>query len=536
MKVRYFYLLILFITFYSTNFSFASESIPFGYHLEKLTKKEESRLKFVNKGKEIKIKYPGLLENLKERKKYLKEKKLGKVCKHNFFDYSEKITPYMYLKDPKELRKSAYSEILIHKIIMSSSHFFGSYNGNNDDGVDAGEFTLKLLETYAKKNYPSMDQKNRYGHVVGSAGQFFHASAWAIQLLDDHPNFTKDRRILINDWLKNKILGKHIKFKKNGTYWFGGHDGVKNTPIKIKKSGYNINCCTIMGYESARLVVDNALMAGSILYNDIGGFKSSLKGFVDVLDAMRVDGSLPYETSRGNAAIWYQNLAINILIATAEMAKYQDIDLYSFKSKNGADIHDAITFLLKSIENSDIIHKYASRNINPWRKGNDINDPLDYKFQLGKHKVFKWQRGINKASFLAWYEIYKYRFPNHNNLKKLYKLANETKKRISTIILDLPYKPPSPLYNDYSGMSPSCLYYKKNNPENNKLETKIKVKNKTATSITSSKTNDSFQKLKANSKTIKLSSLQKSISICTDLGFTYGTEKHGDCVMKIIDK
>ena len=89
---------------------------------------------------------------------------------------------------------------------------------------------------------------------------------------------------------------------------------------------------------------------------------------------------------------------------------------------------------------------------------------MDYKFQLGKYKVFKWQRGKNKASYLAWYEIYKYRFPNHKNLKKLYKLATETKKRISNTI-NLPYKPPSPLYNDYSGMSTSCLYYKKNDPE-----------------------------------------------------------------------
>ena len=317
----------------------------------------------------------------------MKKKKLGKVCKHNIFNYSEKINPSKYLKDPTELRKSAYSEILIHKIILSSSHFFGSYDGNNDNSVDAGEFTFSLLEAYARKNYPSMDQKKRYGHTVGSAGQFFHASAWAIQLLDDHPNFTKDRRVLINDWLKNKTLGKHIKFKRNGP-WFGGHDGVKNTPIKIKVSGVsNINCCAIMGYESSRLQVDNALMAGSILFNDIDGFKSSLKGFVDYIDTMRIDGSLPYQTSRGNAAIWYQNLGVNVLIAMAEMAKFQGIDLYSFKSKNGTDIHDAITFLLNSIENSDIIHKYASRNINPWRKGNGINDPLDYKFHTKPRKM-----------------------------------------------------------------------------------------------------------------------------------------------------
>ena len=85
-------------------------------------------------------------------------------------------------------------------------------------------------------------------------------------------------------------------------------------------------------------------------------------------------------------------------------------------------------------------------------------------------------------------------------------------------------------------MAPTCLYYKNNEPKKNKLKTKIKVNNKTATSITLTNTNDLSQKPKINTKAIKLSPLEKSVSICTELGFTYGTEKHGDCVMKIIDK
>ncbi|MDC0476675.1 alginate lyase family protein [Alphaproteobacteria bacterium] len=258
---------------------------------------------------------------------------------------------------------------------------------------------------------------------------------------------------------QKKILGKHIKFKKNNK-WFSAHDGVKNKPIKRKVSGIGgVNCCNPMGYESSRIQVDNALMAGSILFNDIEAFKSSLKGFVDVIDTMRADGSLPYQTSRGNAAIWYHNLGINVLIAMAEMATYQGVDLYSFKSKNDTDIHDAISFLLNSLENTNLVHKYASGNINPWRSGNGVSNPLDYKFQVGKDKIFKWQRGVNKASFLSWYEIYKYRFPDHDNLKRLHKIAAQTKKRLANSI-DLPYEPPTLLYNDYSGMSPSCLYYK----------------------------------------------------------------------------
>ena len=450
---------ILSVIFYLANLSFVNASAPVGYHLEILTNEEESRLKAVSNGRDIRVRKPGSLADLKARKKFLNEKNLGKICKNKFFNYSEKIIPSRYLKDPKDLRKSVYAEILIHKIIMGSSNFFGSYAGRMDESVDAGEHTLKLLEAYSNKNYPSMDQKKRYGHTVGSAGQFFHASAWAIQLLDGHPTFTKDRKALINQWLKNKILGKHIKFKKDNT-WFSAHDGVKNKPIKRKISGIDgINCCSPMGYESGRIQVDNALMAGSILYNDIDAFKSSLKGFVDVIDTMRADGSLPYQTSRGNAAIWYHNLAINVLIAMAEMATYQGVDLYSFKSKNGTDIHDAISFLLNSLENTNLIHKYASRNINPWRSGNGVSNPLDYKFQVGKDKIFKWQGDDRKASFLSWYEIYKYRFPDHDNLKKLHKIAAQTKKRLANSI-DLPYEPPTPLYNDYSGMSPSCLYYK----------------------------------------------------------------------------
>lgn len=436
-------------------------NIPFGYNLIQLSQKEENRLQLVNTESQITLKNPHFLFDINTRKSYLNKTKIGKICKHRYriFDYSEKITPYKHLKDPKELRKSSYSEILIHKIIMGSSHFFGSNDNILEGGIDAGEHTLSVLEAYAKKNYPSMDQKKRYGHTIGSSSQFFHSSAWAMQLLANHPNLTKERKTLINNWLKNKILGKHIKFKKNGS-WFAGHDGVKQAPIKVKISGIsNINCCTPMGYESTRLQVDNALMAGSILYNDIDGFKSSLKGFIDVIDTMRFDGSLPYQTSRGNAAIWYQNLGINVLIAAAEMAKYQGIDLYSFKSKSGATIHDAITFLLNSVKNTNLIHKYASRNINPWRKGNGVTDPFDYKFQLGADKIFKWQRGAHKASFLAWYEIYKYNFPNHPNLENLHELANKAKDRLYNII-ELPHKPPGPLFNDYSGTSTSCLYYK----------------------------------------------------------------------------
>ena len=42
--------------------------------------------------------------------------------------------------------------------------------------------------------------------------------------------------------------------------------------------------------------------------------------------------------------------------------------------------------------------------------------------------------------------------------------------------------------------------------------------------------------VEATDKISKISKLDKAKSLCTELGFTAGTEKHGDCVMKLYDK
>lgn len=75
-----------------------------------------------------------------------------------------------------------------------------------------------------------------------------------------------------------------------------------------------------MAYKSIRLQVNYTLMAGSLLFNNQAGFCSALKGHLDIINSLRGDGSLPYQTARGNAALWYQNLGINVLVMATEMA------------------------------------------------------------------------------------------------------------------------------------------------------------------------------------------------------------------------
>ena len=133
-----------------------------------------------------------------------------------------------------------------------------------------------------------------------------------------------------------KALGRHIKFKDRSKWY--GHDGVKSPVKTAEVSGFRVNCCTPMAYESTRLQVDNALMAVSILHDDADGFASALKGYIDVLNTIRTDGSLPYQTARGNAALWYQNLGINVLVMAAEMAANRVL-IYTATKRRPAPIY-----------------------------------------------------------------------------------------------------------------------------------------------------------------------------------------------------
>ena len=52
--------------------------------------------------------------------------------------------------------------------------------------------------------------------------------------------------------------------------------------------------------------------------------------------------------------------ALGLLLSIAEIYKHNGVDLYSYKSdKNGLTIHDAVSFLLESIQDNEKIWSYA---------------------------------------------------------------------------------------------------------------------------------------------------------------------------------
>ncbi|MDA8574970.1 alginate lyase family protein [Alphaproteobacteria bacterium] len=432
---------------------------PIGFSILMPTDGEARALQQLTTDGQVKIKKPGeIFSGLSDRAERIAQNHAGGICRSSRMrlNYTADVETRKFFKDPNELRKTPFAEILTHKLIVSSSKYFGTGD------TKAADYAIRIMTGYAQRDYPALFQDRRYSHTLSSAAQFLFAASIAHTMLLPYEGYPQTDQELVADWLKRKALGPHIKYKDKSK-WFG-HDGVRGQIKTVNVSGYDVNCCTPAGYESARLQVDNTLMVASILFHDDAAFASALKGYIDLISTARADGSLPYQTARGNAALWYQNLGINVLVMAAEMAANQGVDLYRYEAPSGATLHTAIAFLARAMARPELIFSYAKRNINPWRKGNGIVDPDDHTKQLGQFKIPKLQR--NGASFLAWFEPYQRRFPDHPNIKLMQEITAklvDPKSSQSWNKVSLPYamhnaKSRGGLFNDYTGTNLSCVF------------------------------------------------------------------------------
>jgi len=162
---------------------------------------------------------------------------------------------------------------------------------------------------------------------------------------------------------------------------------------------------------------DAVVMAWGIVSGYEQAFLKGIAGYRRALAQMRPDGSLPAETARGSKAIHYQNLALSILVPMAEMATHQGVGLYGAHA-GGIDIHRAVGFLIRAVDNPKIVEPYAP----------------GLKQEL--HRM---------AKHLSWTEIYLHRFPGHANAKGLIRI----RQRLSFV----PGRA-----SEFSGANLSCLF------------------------------------------------------------------------------
>jgi poly(beta-D-mannuronate) lyase len=140
-----------------------------------------------------------------------------------------------------------------------------------------------------------------------------------------------EERIKIEGWL-NKVAKRQISYQGGPT-----------------------SCCNNHAYWRGL----EAVIVG-VVTNDNHLFRFGIKKYISAIRAMNEDGSFPLEMGRGERAIHYQNFAILPLVYIAEIAARQGYDLYGL-SINGRDLYLAINFLMRCIEDHDVVKRYTNK-------------------------------------------------------------------------------------------------------------------------------------------------------------------------------
>jgi poly(beta-D-mannuronate) lyase len=161
-----------------------------------------------------------------------------------------------------------------------------------------------------------------------------------------------------------------------------------------------------------RYMRDAVLIAWGALSGDEAAFTAGVDGLREAILAMRADGGWPLELARGPRALWYQRHALASLVAGAEIAIGQGVDLYAIE-QGGRSLHRAVGFLLDGVDRAAADQDLGFLA----RRGN------------GRH-------------YMAWAEAYLARFPKSANAARLRALLAAA---------------PRPLVDDYSGGDVAAL-------------------------------------------------------------------------------
>lgn len=175
-------------------------------------------------------------------------------------------------------------------------------------------------------------------------------------------------------------------------------------------------------------------MAWGALVGDPARFARGIALYRAGIAQLRADGSLQRETERGARALWYQRHAIASLVTMAEMAAVQGFDLYGYKV-DGRDIHAAIGFLLKAVDDQKLVWPYARANKNPGPSQNWMVQDMGFLVRRGHGR-----------HYMAWAEPYMRRFPDRAEARALARL--------------LPDRDPGwrPMVDEYSGGDTTCFF------------------------------------------------------------------------------
>lgn len=276
------------------------------------------------------------------------------------------------------------------------------------DDAAARRAVISNLKRWAKGNALSQFKEDPAATMYYNLDRTLFPTIVAFSLVRDHRDFAPADRRLVREWLDRLV--------------FRRGPGRPRDPTTMSSQNNH-------GYLS-----DSVTMAWGIVRGQDAMFRTGVARYLDALDQMRADGSLPLETARGARAIFYQRHAISSLVAIAEMAATQGYDLYGLESEKHASLRRAIDFMLDAIEDPSLVLPYAEANTNP-------GPSSDYRVQ---DLSFIVQRGHGRH-YMAWTEPYIARFTESVTAQRLRRLLGEQE-----VV--------RPLIDEFSGGNMSCFF------------------------------------------------------------------------------
>lgn len=214
----------------------------------------------------------------------------------------------------------------------------------------------------------------------------------ALAIAEADKPLAPDEREELRAWLKATVDASEHGMRREGKYE-GRKHGMADGAW-VRKAAHNHSV------QSSLAAMSYGAWTGNDEYFQVG-----IDQWFITLESARKDGSLPIETRRGAAALYYHGRTITALIQIAERARVQGIDLYSQAPDPGQTIHHVVKFMLDAMEDQTLVHGYASANHAP-RSGRKFRD---YTVQsLG---------GL--SSTLGFVVPYMRQFPDHANTTRM---------------------------------------------------------------------------------------------------------------------
>ena len=265
------------------------------------------------------------------------------------------------------------------------------FGGNKEACTQGKNYFLKYASSNSLKTPNSSSGRIRSLNQYAMNKNFLPSAINFFSVYQNQIGFTEKELLILDKWIKRKVLD----FRK---------DHKKHSKKIYRKYGLNVPLAAGNHYV---LSATSSMILGSWL-GDEDFFKIGLAQWDLTLGTMREDGSLPHETARGSKAIHYSGLTITKLMAIAEIARVQGIDLYNKKIKDKS-FHDAISFYLDAVETPSIIFDYASAN---------RDSGSNYPHNAQELATFK-------SENYGWIKLYLLRFPNHPNSTRMLNMTGK---------------------------------------------------------------------------------------------------------------